>query len=52
MFEIALNPDAKWQDGSVINADSYIYSMKQLLNSKMRNYRANLYISGESAVAG
>ena len=52
VFEIALNPDAKWQDGSVINADSYIYSMKQLLNSKMRNYRANLYISGESAVAG
>lgn len=52
VFEIGLNPDAKWQDGSVINADSYIYSMKELLNPKMHNYRSNLYWSGESAVAG
>ena len=35
-----------------INADSYIYSMKQLLNPEMQNYRANLYYAGESAVAG
>ena len=52
VFEIKLNPDAKWEDGTVINADSYIYSMKQLLDPKMRNYRANLYYAGESAVAG
>lgn len=52
VFEIALNPNAKWQDGTVINADSYIYSMKQLLNPDMKNYRANLYIAGESALAG
>ena len=52
VYEIKLNPNAKWQNGDIINADSYIYSMEKLLNSKMRNYRANLYISGESAVAG
>ena len=52
VFEIKLNPDAKWQDGTIINADSYIYSMKQLLDSSMKNYRANLYYAGESAVAG
>jgi len=52
VFEIKLNPDAKWEDGTPINADSYIYSMQQLLNPAMFNYRANLYISGESAVAG
>lgn len=52
VFEIKLNKDAKWQDGTPINADSYIYSMKQLLNPEMKNYRANLYYSGESAVAG
>ena len=52
VYEIKLNPDAKWQNGDVINADSYIYSMEKLLNSKMRNYRANLYYAGESAVAG
>lgn len=52
VFEIKLNPDAKWENGTVINADSYIYSMKQLLNPDMKNYRANLYYAGESAVAG
>ncbi len=52
VFEIGLNPDAKWEDGTPINADTYIYSMQQLLNPQMFNYRANLYISGESALAG
>ncbi len=52
VFEIKLNPDAKWENGVAITADTYIYSMQQLLDSKMKNYRANLYISGESAVAG
>ena len=52
VFEIKLNPDAKWENGVKITADDYIYSMKQLLNPKMRNYRANLYIAGESALAG
>ena len=52
VFEIKLNEKAAWNDGTPINADSYIYSMKQLLNSEMKNYRANLYYSGESAVAG
>ena len=52
VFEFTLNPNAKWQDGTVINADSYVYSMQQLLNPQMKNYRANLYISGESAIAG
>ena len=52
VFEFTLNPNAKWEDGTVINADSYVYSMQQLLNPKMKNYRANLYISGESAIAG
>ena len=52
VFEIKLNPDMKWQDGTAINADTYIYSMKALLDPTMMNYRANLYYNGESAVAG
>ena len=52
VFEIGLNPDMKWENGTPINADTYIYSMKSLLDPAMRNYRANLYYSGESAVAG
>lgn len=52
VYEIKLNENAAWQDGTPINADTYIYSMEQLLNSSMKNYRANLYYAGESAVAG
>ena len=52
VFEIKLREGAKWQDGTPINADSYIYSMKQLLDPKMQNYRANQYYAGKSAVAG
>ena len=52
VFEIRLNPEAKWEDGTPINADTYIYSMQQLLDPDMKNYRANLYYAGESAVAG
>ena len=52
VFEIKLNPNAKWEDGTPITADTYIYSMKMLLDPEMKNYRANLYYSGESAVAG
>ena len=52
VFEIKLNPNAKWANGEEINADDYIYSMQQLLAPEMKNYRANLYVAGESAVAG
>lgn len=52
VYEIKLNPNAKWETGEKITADDYIYSMKMLLDSTMRNYRSNLYWSGESAVAG
>lgn len=52
VFEIKLNPDAKWENGVAINADSYVESFKRLLDPAMKNYRANLYYDGESAVAG
>ena len=52
VYEIKLNPNAKWETGEPINADTYIYSMQMLLSSKMRNYRANNYIAGSSAIAG
>ena len=52
VFEIKLRPEMKWQDGTPINADTYIYSMKALLDPTMKNYRAGNYYSGDSAVAG
>lgn len=42
-WRVALNPDAKWEDGTPINADSYIYSMRQILNPEMNNYTASAY---------
>lgn len=50
VYQIDLNPDAKWEDGTPINADTYIYSMKQLLDPGMKNYRANTYYNGTTAI--
>ena len=52
VYEIKLRPEMCWQDGTPINADTYIYSMQQLLDPAMKNYRANNYYTGSSAVAG
>ena len=50
VYEIKLNQGAKWQDGTPINADTYVYSMQQLLNPDMKNYRANTYYNGTTAI--
>ena len=49
-FKIKLRQDACWDDGTPINADSYIYSMQQLLSPQMANYRATSYTEGKSAI--
>ena len=51
-YKIKLNKDAKWENGVAINADTYIYSMKQLLNPQLLNYRASDYYSGSLCIAG
>lgn len=50
-FKIALNENATWEDGTPINADTYMYSMEQMLNPKMSNYRASSYTSGTMTIA-
>ncbi len=52
VYEIKLRPEMTWENGTKINADTYVYSMKAMLDPTMRNYRANNYYSGESAIAG
>lgn len=42
-WKVTLNPDAKWEDGTPINADSYIYSMRNMLSPDMNNYNASNY---------
>ena len=51
-YTIRLNPDARWENGEPINADTYVYSMKELLNPKLMNYRATDYYSGQLCIAG
>jgi len=52
VYQISLNPNAKWENGDPIKADDYIESAKLLLSPEYKHYRANTYYSGESAVAG
>lgn len=52
VYQIKLRPGLVWEDGTPINADSFIKSGELMLDPAMKNYRANLYISGESAIAG
>lgn len=51
-FRIDLNPDAVWEDGTPINADTYIYSMRQMLDCDQQNYRAAGFYSGQVVLAG
>ncbi len=45
-FKISLNKAACWQDGTPINADTYLSSMERLLNPQAQNHRADSYYSG------
>jgi oligopeptide transport system substrate-binding protein len=49
-WKIALNPDACWEDGTPINADSYMYSYKELLDPVMKNRRADSIYAGDFVV--
>ncbi len=50
VFRITLNPDAVWENGDPINADTYMYSIKALLDPKMQNARADTYCRGVTAI--
>ena len=55
VWELKLNKDACWEDGTAINADSYVNSLKLLLDPQMKNYRANLYYDpnqSDTSIAG
>ena len=52
VWRIALNKNAKWEDGTAIKADAYIASMSELLDHTMKNYRANSFYSGAFAIVG
>lgn len=54
VWRIRLNENACWDDDAhtPITADSYIYSMKNLLDPQMQNYRSSAFRSGRAALLG
>lgn len=51
-WRIALNPHACFSNGTAIDADTYVYSYQQLLDSRMNNARADRVCRGDFAIAG
>ena len=49
-WEITLNPDATWENGTAITADDYVWSMERVLSSEMKNNLATSYIDGETSI--
>ncbi len=49
-WRITLRDDLKWEDGTEINAHSFVNSAKLLLNPDAQNYRADTLYSGNLAI--
>lgn len=50
-YTIDLNKDCVWENGDPINAETYVYSMKMLLDPKLQNYRAADKLAGDFVIA-
>ena len=51
-WKFTLNPDCCWEDGTPINADTYIYTAKEQLSPLMNNRRADSLYAGDAAIYG
>lgn len=51
-FKIRLREDLVWEDGTPINADTYMYSYQEMLNPLMLNRRADSLYAGTAAIYG
>lgn len=51
-WQITLDPNACWADGTPIDADTYLYSYRELLDGKMMNHRADSLYAGDFAIVG
>ncbi len=46
-YKITLREDLKWDDGTAIKAEDFVYTIEQLLDPKFQNYRADtMYVGG------
>lgn len=51
-WRIRLNPAACWENGVAIDADTYLYSYRELLDGRMMNRRADSLYAGAFAIVG
>ena len=49
-WKYTLRDDLKWQDGTPITAETYVYSVMKQLNPVAQNYRADSLYSGLSLI--
>ncbi len=49
-WKFTLRNDLCWEDGTPINADTFIYSGKELLDPVMKNRRADSWYSGDTSI--
>ena len=49
-YKITLRKDLKWDDGTAITADDFVYTMKEQLNPLFKHYRADSFYNGSTVI--
>ncbi len=49
-YKITLREDLKWDDGTAIKAEDFVYTMKEQLNPDFQNYRADSFYVGATII--
>ena len=49
-YKFTLRDDLKWDDGTAIHAEDFVYSMKQQEDPEMWNYRADSFYNGDTVI--
>jgi ABC-type transport system substrate-binding protein len=51
-WKITLRKDLKWDDGTPIKAEDFVYSMREQLNPDFKNFRADSFYKGTLVIKG
>lgn len=49
-YKITLRDDLKWEDGTPIKAEDFVYTMQQQLDPLFQNYRADSFYNGATII--
>lgn len=52
VWEIKINPLLKWDDGTEIKAEDFVWSMIKLIDPKMKNRRSDTYTMNDYEIVG